>query len=78
LGSFVITKDGDQPDSSKIPDKIDMGLNLICIHRGELVPELVRSNQAYLNRMSRNRYFEYIDLSEEAVDLLKAYKAEVP
>ena len=71
MGSLTVKIDKDQASAQKLPETIDIGLNLINVRNGTLVPELVRINKGMLRKMYKNQYFEYCELSKEAVDLLK-------
>ncbi len=73
LGSVMIKVDKDQASAQKLPESIDIGLNIINIRNGTLVPDLIRINKGKLKKMYKNQYYEYCELSQEVLQLLKEY-----
>ena len=78
LDSLIVELDPKSDLGEKFGSKLDIGLNLINIEMFQIVPELVICKQLEDGRAPMKSYFELLELSEEAVELIKKYQINFP
>ena len=75
IESVKVKVDKDYESSGRLGDMFDIGLNLISLTTGSIVPDLIRSPSG---EEWTPDYFPLIELSEEAVNMIKGYKENHP
>ncbi len=75
IESVRVKVDKDYESSAKLGDMMDIGLNLISLKTGSIVPDLIRCHS---HEEWSEDYFPMIELAEEAVNIIKEYKESHP
>ena len=78
LDSLIVELDPKSDLGEKFGKQLDIGLNLINVKMFQIVPELVICRKLEDGKAPMKRYFEILELSVEAVELLKKYQINFP
>jgi hypothetical protein len=61
-----------------LPDEFNLGLSIIDKKRGLIVPKYARCDMQYENTTKPGAIFEFLEISEECVKIIREYIKELP
>lgn len=63
---------------SECPDEFNLGLSFIDKKRGLVVPKYCRCQMAYENTLKPNVIFDYLEISDAGIAIIKEYMKQLP